>query len=130
MPWKYLLVMETDICHLEMLNIVVASKLWAVHWKDKKIKIYCDNMAVVQVLNTGRARDQILAACAKNIWLIAATYNIEFICSHISGPTNKIADLLSRWALTVNPVAKLQNLPQNYVWVHVHIDLTLLNYNI
>ena len=107
-----------DICHLEMLNIVVASKLWAVHWKDKKIKIYCDNMAVVQVLNTGRARDQILAPCAKNIWLIAATYNIEFICSHISGPTNKIADLLSRWALTVNPVAKL------------HIDLTLLNYNI
>ena len=26
-----------DICHLEMLNIVVASKLWAVHWKDRKI---------------------------------------------------------------------------------------------
>ena len=25
-----------DICHLEMLNIVVASKLWAVPWKDKK----------------------------------------------------------------------------------------------
>ena len=46
-----------DICHLEMLNIVVVSKLWAVHWKDRKIRKYCDNMAVVQVLNTGRAQD-------------------------------------------------------------------------
>ena len=25
-----------DICHLEMLNIVVASKIWANHWRNKK----------------------------------------------------------------------------------------------
>ena len=43
-------------CHLEMLNIVVALKIWAGHWRDKKIQIHCDNMAVVKVLNTGRTR--------------------------------------------------------------------------
>ena len=104
-----------DICHLEMLNIVVASKLWAVHWEDRKIQLYCDNMAVVEVLNTGRARDQILAACARNVWLIAATYNIEFTFSHISGQYNSTTDLLSRWGVTVDPVTKLQKLLQNYV---------------
>ena len=41
-----------DICQLEMLNIVVALKIWANHWRNKKIHIYCDNIAVVQVLNT------------------------------------------------------------------------------
>ena len=84
-----------DICHLEMLNIVVASKIWANHWRNKKIQIYCDNMAVVQILNTGKARDTILATCARNIWLIAAMFNREFIFSHISGQSNTIADLLS-----------------------------------
>ena len=87
-------------------------------------------MAVVQVMNTGRARDQILATCARNIWLIAATYNIEFIFSHISGQSNKIADLLSRWHITMDPITKLNDLLQNWVWVDAHIDLTLLNHNI
>ena len=119
-----------DICHLEMLNIVVASKIWAAHWRDRKIRIFCDNMAVVQVMNTGRARDQTLATCARNIWLIAATFNIEFIFSHISGQSNNIADLLSRWGVTQNPLTKLNGLLQDYVWVNAHLDLTLLNYSI
>ena len=61
-------------------------------------------MAVVQVLNTGRARDNIIATCAGNIWLIAATYNMEFIFSHMAGNSNNIAGLLSHWNVTVNPL--------------------------
>ena len=119
-----------DICHLEMLNIVVASEIWASHWRNKKIQIYCDNMAVVQVLNTGKARDAILATCARNIWLIVAMYNIDFIFSHISGQLNVVADLLSCWSITVNPEEKLKNMLPEYKWVDSHLDLTILNYNI
>ena len=36
-----------DIMHLEMINILVAVKLFGVHWKNKRVKIICDNMAVV-----------------------------------------------------------------------------------
>ena len=68
-----------------MLNIIVASKIWAGHWRNKKIQVHSDNMAVVHVLNTGRTRDPILATCARNVWLIAATYNIDFIFTHIAG---------------------------------------------
>ena len=77
-----------------MLNIIVASKIWAGHWRDRKIQIHCDNMDMVQVLNTGRTRDPILATCARNVWLIAATYNIDFRFVHIAGQVNSIADLL------------------------------------
>ena len=56
-----------DICQLEMINIVVALKIWANHWKKKKNHIFCDNIAVVQVLNTGKARDSVLATCTRNI---------------------------------------------------------------
>ena len=54
---------DYDIVHQEILNIDVVLKIWAQRWKDKKIEIKCDNMAVVDVIRSGRARDQILAKC-------------------------------------------------------------------
>ena len=44
-----------NIAHLEILNIIVALKVWATHWANRRIRIHCDNMAVVEVLNSGRA---------------------------------------------------------------------------
>ena len=62
----------------------------------------CDTMAVVEVLTCGRARDSIMATCARNVWLLAAMFNVNIIVSHIRGLDNSIADLLSRWYLTVD----------------------------
>ena len=45
---------QYSIVHLEMLNIVVALKLRATHWSNKKLRITCDNMAVVEVLTQAR----------------------------------------------------------------------------
>ena len=84
-------------------------------------------MAVVQVLTTGKARDQILATCARNIWLIAAINNIQFQFSHIPGKNNNLADLLSRWHMVHNRIDKLHSLISNYVSIPTHLTLTLLN---
>ena len=54
------------ILHLQILHLVVALKIWGSHWKDKTVKIKCDNMAVVEVLKTGRACDSMLAMSARN----------------------------------------------------------------
>ena len=40
------------ITQLEMLNIIVALKVWSNLWQNKKVKIKCDNLAVVEVLNS------------------------------------------------------------------------------
>ena len=72
------------IVHLEILNILVACKIWAKFWQDKKVQIFCDNLAV-EVLTTGRTRDHTLAACARNIWLLPSLYNIHLTFSHIAG---------------------------------------------
>ena len=53
--------MNYNIAHLEILNIIVALKVWAQHWANRRIKIHCDNMSMVEVLRNGRARD--------NVWL-------------------------------------------------------------
>ena len=52
-----------SIVHLEMINILVALKVWAYQWKDKKIRIKCDNMPVVEVLTSGKTKDGVLGCC-------------------------------------------------------------------
>ena len=89
----------------------------------------CDNMALVEVLTCGRARDSIMASCARNVWLLAAMFNVNIIASHIKGLDNYIADLLSRWHVTVDNCQTLHTLVENPVWVDTHIDLTLFNHN-
>ena len=42
-----------NIAQLELLNILVALKVWASYWVDKKIFIKCDNMAAVEVIQMG-----------------------------------------------------------------------------
>ena len=42
--------MNYNIAHLEMSNIVVALKIWANHWANMRIKVHCNNMAVVKAL--------------------------------------------------------------------------------
>ena len=96
----------------------------------KRSKFFCDNMAVVQVLTTGKARDAMLAKCAQNIWFIAAMINIDFLFSHLPDNTNVLADLLSRWQIINNPTQKLNELIQEYTWIPTHLTLTLLNYQI
>ena len=77
--------MGYNIAHLEMLNVVVALKVWGQQWANKCVRLYCDNQAVVEVLSSGKARDQILAMCTRNVWLLTATYNIDLLVSHIQG---------------------------------------------
>ena len=138
--------MNHNIAHLEILNIVVALKVWAQQWANKRIKvkvgvlrpvqqpankrikIHCDNMAVVEVLRNGRARDNILALMARNTWLICAMFNIHIIVLHIPSKNNVLADLLSRWQFSPENYKALQQLLPNPTWVPTHLDLTLLNY--
>ena len=81
-----------SIIHLEMLNIVVALKIWGPMWRDARIQMHCDILAVVQVLTSGGSRDLILSTCARNLWLLSAMYDITIQFSHFAGVQNTVAD--------------------------------------
>ena len=119
-----------NIAHLEIINVVVALKIWGHMWANKPIHIMCDNMAVVEVLTYGTARDSIMATCTRNVWLLAAMFNVNIIVCHIRGLDNYIADLLFRWHLTADNSKNFNMLLENPFWVDTHIDLTLLNHDI
>ena len=53
------------ITHLEILNLVVALRAWGKFWRNSTVKIFCDSMV------------DFLAGCIRNIWLLAATFDID-----------------------------------------------------
>ena len=118
------------ITQLEMLNVVVALKVWDSVWSNRIIEIKCDNLAVVEVLTSGKTKDTFLATFARNVWLICAIFNIQIRVWHIPGKSNHIADLLSRWTIVKDPLHKPNQLLPQFIWVNTHIDLLKLNHDI
>ena len=60
------------IVHLEMLNFVIVLYTWAKYWQHTRVVFYCDNLAVVHMVDTIKTKDTFLALCLQNICLLAA----------------------------------------------------------
>ena len=88
-------------------------------------------MAVVQVVGSGKTKDQYLAACLRNLWLLTAAHDIELSVEHIQGEKNVTADLLSRlYSNRVANVHLLSHLKDNFIWDKVSIDDLKVDFNI
>ena len=122
---------DLKIVHLEMLNLVISLKLWAHKWAHFTVKFYCDNLAVVQVVTTGRTNDQWLALALRNIWLIEATHDITLNIEHIKGSYNIVADMLSRIYSDKSVNHQLfKHVKNTCTWHNIAIQFFNLNYNI
>ena len=112
--------LKLTIVHLEMLNIVIALRVWGPFWQHGSISVHCDNLGVLQVVKTGKTRDSFLALCIRNIWLLTSSYDIDLNVNHILGVNNVIADTLSR-IYSDRPVNHdiLLDLQQNYKWEEI-----------
>ena len=119
-----------SIVHLEMLNILVAVRVWKQYWKNKRVLLKCDNQAVVTVLNSGKTQDLTLAAIARNIMMDVAQHDIDLQVIHILGVDNKIADLLSRWYITNDPYKILKKLLPNPRWLHLPQDIANIDWSV
>ena len=118
------------IVHIEMINILVATRIFAKYWHRKHILVRCDNMAVVQVLSSGKTKDPFLAMCARNVWLTAALADIDLEYRHIAGRSNETADLLSRWSFAEKQYHRLHALVKNPMWMETNSTLLELDYHI
>ena len=112
-----------NINHLEMINIMWPLKYGGICGLIKN----CDNLPVVEVLKPGRGRDNTLAACARNIWLLTSIYNILLHVIHIQASRNSTAHLLSRWQGTTANIDKQNALLPNHVWLNTQNYLMLFN---
>lgn len=84
------------IASKELLPIIYALELWGRQWQGKQLECYCDNMAVVSVINSGRAKDKVLMHLLRCLFFVAARLHVRVHANHISGLRNVAADALSR----------------------------------
>lgn len=90
---------EYPVIHqLEAINIIVAYRTLA-HLRDSRqtqILILTDNISSSWALMSGRTKDTILAACARELWLEAAKNGDTIQIEHRPGVEIPLADALSR----------------------------------
>ena len=91
------------ITQLEAINCLAAVRRFVTsHQRGGIIEIFCDNRPTVDALTSGRAKDEVLAACARALWMHAATTETDLAFTHVPGEGMGLPDALSRVALDPN----------------------------
>ena len=86
-----------SICHLEMLNCLLALRMWCTDLYGETVVLNSDSQVAINVLQNGRSRDEFMLHCARNVWMILALHQITLISEHVPGESLTMsADALSR----------------------------------
>lgn len=80
--------------------ILLACAVWGREWARKRIVCKCDNMSVVEVINSGYSRDKELIHLLRCMFFINEHAHISVTAVHYPGKVNVRADALSRNDLT------------------------------
>ena len=84
------------IAHLELLNVVIAVKMWGKEWRGHKVEIVTDNMNACLAVRSGRSRDPYMQQCVREIFVTKVKFDIELQIRHQAGKELVRADALSR----------------------------------
>lgn len=95
-----------------MLAIVVSLKLWGKNFKGKRIKLFCNNQSVCEVVTSGRANSGMLQRGLTAF--LAATMEFEIKMVHLQSHENRISDHLSRFHLNSLHITKFFELTEEY----------------
>ena len=88
------------IAQLEGLNCLAAVRAFVTHdCAGGTIEVMCDNRPSVDAFTSGRARDEVLAACARALWFHAAATDVDIRFTHVPGEGMALPDALSRAAV-------------------------------
>ena len=85
-----------DITILELYPILLAVLIWGEQLRDKNILFFCDNIAVVNILNNQSSKDPLIMKLVRRFVLQCLNKNINFHLKHIPGQNNTVSDALSR----------------------------------
>ena len=97
------------IAHLELLNVVVATKTWATLWAGQRIQVNCDNTNACLAIQSGRSRDPFIQRCVRELFLTCSVHDIELRAVHIPGVLLHRADALSRAHISKRHKLKVDN---------------------
>jgi len=83
---------DWSIAAKELVPIVLAALIWGNQWSIKLVLVYCDNQAVVEVVNSGNPKDPTLMHILRAIFFISAHHDFAVRAAHIPGERNTAAN--------------------------------------
>jgi hypothetical protein len=90
------LVNKHSIAILELYPIVIAVKVWGGIMANRKIKMFCDNQSVTEVINKQSSHCAVIMELVRELVGSCLQYNILLHGQFLPGWSNSIADALSR----------------------------------
>ena len=96
---------DMSIAWRELFAILIACTLWRGFLTGRKIRIHCDNMAVVSCVNSGTSKCIHIMKLIRQPFFVAASYGFDVRLNHIAGNDNVGPDRLSRLDLNAFRVA-------------------------
>ncbi|XP_071078479.1 uncharacterized protein [Haliotis cracherodii] len=88
-----------DLTLLELFPITLAIQIWGKQLANKKVLFYCDNQAVVTIINKQSTMAPRVMSLLRRLILQCLRYNIMFKAKYVCSTANTIADALSRFQL-------------------------------
>ena len=86
----------SDITYLEMVPIALACYLCKDRFCSLKICFNCDNMAVVQILNSKSSKSERVMSLVRPIVMWSMQFSFNIMAVHVPGVNNKLVDSISR----------------------------------
>lgn len=87
---------DYSIATKELIPIILAAIAWGKRWQGSTVQAWCDNAAVVAVINSRYSRDEQLMHLLRCLFFVEAKFQIQIVAEHIPGHQNVLADDLSR----------------------------------
>ena len=75
--------------------MVLACIMWGKEWQGKKVTCHCDNMPVVEVLNSGYSKDKNMIHMLRCLFFISEHHEFLVEAVHLPGKLNEAADAIS-----------------------------------
>lgn len=105
--------------HIKEFWVVVASAwLWADQWKGHMVYVFCDNVAVVEVLDKERPKDPKMLELLQEFLYIVCTRGFTPIFRRVGTKENEVADFISR---NHDPVATASYFQSNGLPMRKHV---------
>jgi len=72
---------DLQIAIKELVPVLIASFLWGHNWRRNKVLVYCNNEAVVFILNKRDSKDPYMAHMLRTLFFIEAQFQFQFSSS-------------------------------------------------
>ena len=120
---QWVLVNMDNIAQRKMITICIAVKLWPKELSGRVVRFYTDNENCMNAINHGRAKDEFMLQCIREIAWVCAHSQILLRLRYISSRSNTLPDALSRWYQSAEARRKVKRMT-NSTWKRRSIQLS------